>query len=308
MESYKEIKKMIGLINLGNTCFANSLLQSLFLCEGYNKEIFEIEHKKDKLLTNYKKILENFNTSRKAFRLTSFMKLFRERLDMKGRSQEDAYEALIKFLDYLHNRMKTEKDMDELKVKGVSKKELKMIFNQRYSIINKYFYGLINNQIKCTKCGNKTKRIETHKGYQIPLDNITTLKEGLEKYFAAEKIEDYNCEKCKERVTCEKSIIPMTSPKYLYINLKRFAYNMKLNRKTKIQKLIDFDEELEYNGKTYELISIINHLGGIRGGHYTSFNKLGEQWYTADDETISKRPTDKIKTRSAYLLLYKCIN
>ena len=306
MESYKDQLNMYGLINLGNTCFANSLLQSLFLCDDYNREIFEINHKKDKLLTNYKKIFENFDMGRKAFRLTSFMKLFRERLDMGGQSQEDAYEALIKFLDYLHDRMKTKEAMDVLEVDGISKKELNIIFNQRYSIVNKFFYGLINNQIKCSKCGNKTKRIETHKGFQVQIENVDTLKEAMEDYFKPETIEDYHCEKCDERVNCEKSIIPITSPKYLYINLKRFSFDMKTLRKRKINKMIDFGEELEYNGKTYELISVVNHMGNIGRGHYTSFSKLKEQWYEADDETIREWRTDKIKTRCAYLLLYKC--
>lgn len=306
MGEYKDQSKMFGLMNLGNSCFANSLLQSLFLCDEYNKEIFQINHKKDKLLTNYKRILENFDTKRKAFKLTSFMKLFRERLGMQGRSQEDAYEALIKFLDYLHDRMKTQENMENLEVDGVSKKELNMIFNQRYSIINKYFYGLINNQIKCTKCGNKTKRIETHKGFQVQIEDVDTLKEAMEAYFTPETIEDYHCEKCDERVECEKSIIPMTSPKYLYINFKRFAYDIKRNRMAKINKMINFDEELEYNGKTYELISVVNHMGNIGRGHYTSFNKLKDQWYEADDESIREWPANKIKTRYAYLLLYKC--
>lgn len=306
MEEYKDQNKMFGLINLGNTCFANSLLQTLFLCDEYNKEIFKIEHKKDKLLANYKNIFKHFDMEKKAFKLTSFMRLFRERLDMNGQSQEDAYEALIKFLDYLHDRMKTKENMENLEVDGVSKKELNIIFNQRYSIINKYFYGLINNQIKCTKCGNKTKRIETHKGFQVQIEDVDTLKEAMDNYFTPEIIQDYNCDKCDERVECEKSIIPITSPKYLYINLKRFSYNARFDRMVKINKMINFDEELEYDGKTYELISIVNHMGNINRGHYTSFNKFDEKWYEADDETIIEYNSDKIKTRYAYLLLYKC--
>jgi len=81
------------------------------------------------------------------------------------------------------------------------------------------------------------------------------------------------------------------SPKILIINLKRFKeqqyreYNYE-----KISEAVEFpiDEILDIknyvshveDGTKYKLYGIINHFGGMGGGHYTSYsiNPIDNKW------------------------------
>ena len=44
----------------------------------------------------------------------------------------------------------------------------------------------------------------------------------------------------------------------------------------------------------YRLIGIINHFGGISGGHYTAFcrNQLNNKWYDFDDSDVTEISKD----------------
>lgn len=39
--------------------------------------------------------------------------------------------------------------------------------------------------------------------------------------------------------------------------------------------------------QTYELYAAVNHLGGLRNGHYTATIKDSEEWYCFDDSRVT---------------------
>jgi ubiquitin C-terminal hydrolase len=47
-------------------------------------------------------------------------------------------------------------------------------------------------------------------------------------------------------------------------------------------------KELGVDGLEYELYACICHTGGLHGGHYTSYTKVGEDWYHQNDESVKK--------------------
>lgn len=40
--------------------------------------------------------------------------------------------------------------------------------------------------------------------------------------------------------------------------------------------------------QTYELYAAVNHLGGLRNGHYTATIKDGEEWHHFDDSRVTQ--------------------
>jgi ubiquitin C-terminal hydrolase len=81
-------------------------------------------------------------------------------------------------------------------------------------------------------------------------------------------------------------------PTLLWITLKRFD-----NRNQKNNSFVQIPMEMD----GYELISICNHFGNTRGGHYTATVKK-DQWYECNDELIKPAHPN---TNHAYCLLFR---
>ena len=82
-----------------------------------------------------------------------------------------------------------------------------------------------------------------------------------------------------------------STPKYLYIQLQRFASHESFKVKTKVtpENILVLPNE-----DKYKLISIANHLGTqIRCGHYQALIKLGTKWIKCDDDKSFKTSLDK---------------
>jgi ubiquitin C-terminal hydrolase len=53
---------------------------------------------------------------------------------------------------------------------------------------------------------------------------------------------------------------------------------------------------------TYDLVAVINHRGGLGGGHYVAYakNSLTSKWYEFDDRTVSEVDEDYVQNVEAY--------
>ena len=56
----------------------------------------------------------------------------------------------------------------------------------------------------------------------------------------------------------------------------------------------------------YDLYSVADHMGGMGGGHYvaTCLNPGDKQWYTYNDQNVSKAKSPPTKSSAAYILFY----
>jgi ubiquitin C-terminal hydrolase len=84
----------------------------------------------------------------------------------------------------------------------------------------------------------------------------------------------------------------------------------------KIQKMISFpiedlnlsDYVIGYKKDSYhyELYGVINHSGGVLGGHYTCYIKnINNQWYEFNDSKVSLINTNQLISPKAYCLFYR---
>lgn len=58
----------------------------------------------------------------------------------------------------------------------------------------------------------------------------------------------------------------------------------------------------------YDLYGVVNHYGGLFGGHYTAYVKefSTRKWLLFDDSSVSELESpESVKSSSAYLLFYK---
>lgn len=63
-------------------------------------------------------------------------------------------------------------------------------------------------------------------------------------------------------------------------------------------------------GPIYDLYAVINHYGGLWGGHYTAFakttrNRKEYPWRCFDDSSVTDIREDEVVTSDAYILFYR---
>ncbi|RWS25287.1 hypothetical protein B4U80_07359 [Leptotrombidium deliense] len=151
-----------------------------------------------------------------------------------------------------------------------------------------------------------------------------SLEECLQMFTEPEVLtpqEAWYCPRCKEHREASKQLTLWRLPQILVVQLKRFAFKNLIFR-DKIDKFINFPlsgldlsdyccgNSLIQEKPVYDLYGVINHYGGMYGGHYTAFAKTslnGKQidWRVFDDCRVNDMDEDYVVTKNAYILFYR---
>ncbi|XP_051950170.1 ubiquitin carboxyl-terminal hydrolase 11-like isoform X1 [Xyrauchen texanus] len=170
---------------------------------------------------------------------------------------------------------------------------------------------------------NEAEKYIKHQSMDVPHQQTTVqLQECIALFTTVETLEEENpwyCPTCKKHQLATKKLDLWSLPEVIIIHLKRFSYT-KYSRE-KLDTIVDFPlRNLDFSDfllkKTvnsaeppcrYDLISVSNHYGGLRDGHYTSYarNKDNCQWYYFDDSKVTYAREEQIVTNAAYLLFYQ---
>jgi ubiquitin C-terminal hydrolase len=153
------------------------------------------------------------------------------------------------------------------------------------------------------------------------------LAESIKEYFKDEEIDEYRCDSCNgsHPATISHSIIK--TPPYLSITINRFTEGFQSQRKDGRTFTLDDGENLDLSSvitddidKRYSLMSVIDHMGSARGGHYlchikhipftddfipADYNgpKHGS-WYLYDDDSVYDSSSPNI-SQASYMLFFR---
>ncbi|XP_061592825.1 ubiquitin carboxyl-terminal hydrolase 19 isoform X2 [Cololabis saira] len=138
--------------------------------------------------------------------------------------------------------------------------------------------------------------------------------------------EAWYCPKCQQHREASKQLLLWRLPNVLIIQLKRFSFRSFIWR-DKINDMVDFPvrnldlskfcigqkDEMQ-QPPVYDLYAVINHYGGMIGGHYTAYARLPSDrnsqrsdvgWRLFDDSTVTMVEESQVVTRYAYVLFYR---
>ena len=77
----------------------------------------------------------------------------------------------------------------------------------------------------CKNCGNLKERFEDFYNLSVEVKNQKSIYEGLKKFTSGEIINDFQCEKCNQRVDVERRTVIQQLPNTLIIHLQRIIFD-----------------------------------------------------------------------------------
>jgi ubiquitin C-terminal hydrolase len=316
---WKRISKAArGIVNIGNTCFLNSILQCLLrvpalvqpLCDETESSATILSGMTD---TSISKIFRDFaneywgGRSVKALRPTSMVSALEVRKGWKHGNQEDAHEFLRLLLNYMHK--------DILDVLGFDRDGNESTF------ISRVFGGKEVNELTCLHCNSTSRAYNPFLDLSLELgDGISTVEEALAAFLKMETLSLENardCEHCERREQATKQLSIAELPNTLVLNLKRFTHQFDESGEPvvrKITKEVSFPPTLGLP-PTHEKQSNIGatpafHLTGVvvhqeRLQHYVAFVcGSNGQWYKMNDSVVTAVTEAEVLKQEAYILFY----
>ncbi|XP_022749360.1 ubiquitin carboxyl-terminal hydrolase 25-like [Durio zibethinus] len=318
----------LGLRNLGNSCYLNSVLQCLTYTPPLANFCLRSQHSSFCDASASKKprdcpfcILEGWITRSLTLDLTldapskiqSCLKIFAEHFRF-GR-QEDAHEFLRYVIDACHNTCLRLKKLRRNGSEGGGGGEAV----NGNTIVKEIFGGALQSQVKCLGCGGESNRVDEIMDISLDILNSGSLKEAMHKFFQPEVLDGnnkYKCENCKKLVAARKQLSIRQAPNILVVQLKRFEGIFG----GKIDRLVTFEEVLVLSSfmckasqdpqPEYNLFGTIVHSGhSPESGHYYAYIKdaMG-RWYCCNDSFVSLSNLQEVLSEKVYILFFSRTN
>jgi ubiquitin C-terminal hydrolase len=328
-----------GLINLGNTCYMNSVLQCLshlLIFHPKNEEFFnECSNLEDGLMHEWfqfqRKMWSNDNseTVTPINLLRCFRQICSEKdLYFENFNQNDVDEFLTIFLDLLHESIKRkvtinlrnkngkESESSKIVIKGFE--TWKRFYENDYSYIVENFYSQLLCLTICPECYYFTSNHDPIQviSLEIP-ENAETIYDCFDNYTKKRILDKDNmwkCDKCNQKVQPHQKTLLFKTSEILIILLKRYTSSLRKNN-----KFIRYPMNLhlkDYNknygtkdANIYSLNGFCIHSGSLGGGHYYAVSKnfLDKNWYEYNDSSVNKISIEKTLKYTPYLFFYKRI-
>ncbi|XP_010928622.1 uncharacterized protein [Elaeis guineensis] len=305
-----------GLINCGNSCFANVVLQCLACTRPLVAYLLERDHsrgcfrKRDDwcFLCELQVHVQRASKSSQPFQPMNIL----NRLPNIGGNlgygrQEDAHEFMRFAIDTMQSicldEFGGEKALDPS--------------TQETTLIHHIFGGHLQSQVICTNCNMISNRYENMMDLTVEIQgDAGSLEECLDQFTVKEWLDGenkYKCDGCNDYVKAWKRLTVHQPPNILTIALKRFQSGRfgKLNKRITFPENLDLTPYMSGNGDgtdLYSLYAVVVHLDMLNAsffGHYVCYTKdYDGQWYRIDDCKVMNVEVEEVLAQGAYMLLY----
>ncbi|XP_048398412.1 ubiquitin carboxyl-terminal hydrolase 46 isoform X4 [Stegostoma tigrinum] len=300
-----------GLVNFGNTCYCNSVLQALYFCRPFRENVLAYkaqQKKKENLLTCLADLFHSIATQKKKVGVIppkKFISRLRKENDLfDNYMQQDAHEFLNYLLNTIADILQEEKKQEKQngKLKNGNANEVEENSKPEPTWVHEIFQGTLTNETRCLNCETVSSKDEDFLDLSVDVEQNTSITHCLR--------------------MCVKKL-----PMILALHLKRFKYMEQLHRYTKLSYRVVFPLELRlFNtsgdainlDRMYDLVAVVVHCGsGPNRGHYITIVKSHGFWLLFDDDIVEKIDAQAIEefygltsdisknSESGYILFYQ---
>ncbi|KAF8096762.1 hypothetical protein N665_0301s0010 [Sinapis alba] len=305
----------VGLWNLGNSCFVNSVLQCLTHTVPLINSLSSYKspgpcncgNEMFCVISVLKGHIESaLTTSRRSISPYYFLNnLNYFSADFRRYQQEDAHEFLQAFLDKLE-RCCFDPSIDPDSVS---------VSSQDGNLVQRIFGGRLVSELRCCNCNSVSETFENSLGLSLEIEDVYNLQSALDSFTRVEKLDEpMTCDNCKEKVSKEKQLLLYKLPQVVTFHLKRFKNNgffmekifnhVEFPLEIDLQPYMIISQNNEVTTK-YRLYAFVEHFGSLAYGHYSSYVRSAPKiWHQFDDKQVTRVDEDRVLSQDAYILFY----
>lgn len=301
-----------GLMNLGNTCFLNSVLQCLTYTEPLAAYLQSGNHQSSCRTAGFCALCAIQKHVSSALQSTGRILAPKEIVsnlrcisrNFRNSRQEDAHEYMVNLLESMHKCCLPS---------GVPS-ESQSAYDR--SSVHKIFGGRLRSQVKCMQCSYTSDKFDPFLDLSLEIVKADSLQKALTHFTAKEFLDGgerhYQCQQCKQKVKALKQLTIHKAPYVLTIHLKRFSSHL---AGQKIDRRIIFGTTLDLKPFVtdpcdgdfkYTLYGVLVHAGwSTHSGHYYCFVRTSSgMWYSLDDNRVIQVSEKMVLEQKAYMLFY----
>ena len=278
----KPCDEKIGIVNEGNTCYLNTILQNMSNIPYIRKILYDIDSSNDKFILNLQKIFFRLQNSKSPIKISTelrennFLSAIIPALKEENKIQQDAQEIFSYIFDYL---------------------------SKNNSLLSELCEGKLKIEIKCDEINHVSSNEENFLflsldcNINIPTTNTEgelTLYDCIEHFLSVETLEGdnaYESEIDHQKHKAIKTTYFKKLPPILFFHLKRFNIDQtKSSQKVIYKEILDMTNyyTADSHDVHYQLYSVTIHEGEIDNGHYTIYIKdfINNQWILYNDNLV----------------------
>lgn len=272
-------ERFYGLVNYGNTCYCNSVLQALYFCQPFKEKILAYRQhvkksadptQRDNLLSCLADLFYNISSQKRRVGTIApkrfVTKLKRENELFDNFIQQDAHEFFNFLLNAISETLSDEKKKEPVcsTSNGTLKNSSSSIAaNKKITIcsasveatptksepnwIQEIFQGTLVNETRCLNCETVSSKDEDFLDLSVDIENNVSISYCLRNFSNMETLcgdQKYYCDNCCSKQEAHKRMRIKKLPQLLALHLKRFKYAEQISRNTKLSYRVLFPMEL----------------------------------------------------------------
>uniref|UniRef100_A0A182XH80 USP domain-containing protein n=1 Tax=Anopheles quadriannulatus TaxID=34691 RepID=A0A182XH80_ANOQN len=329
----------VGLVNLGNTCYMNSVVQALAMTKQFCTEVL-MKQIDAPPFSEIQQLLALLIHSRRP-ELTPRAVLASTRPPgFAPGYQQDSSEFLSYLLDRLHEQEKkilngnvTQQHTTSALISPNGSGTIAT--NSTKTLVQKTFEGQLSVGCLCTVCNSTNHTTETFRSLDLSFpedsdlsaagDGTHSVQKLLDYFCSSEKLvgeNQYFCDRCRQLRDCERSVTVAVPPQNLILTIKHFRYDQSRNLRAKLMNKILHNEDISLTITDeaghcrqlhYRNYAVVVHYGtSMDSGHYYTYAQDGTgTWFKFNDNYVTECTTSELQNipspNTPYILFYQLV-